>query len=328
MIQGLHEEFRTSVVTPYLSQWRQYVYRLSMTLLTRARESAAAERRRLNSLNYGDLLNLAARVLRENVPVRRALQQKFKYLLVDEFQDTDPVQAEIMFWLAEDGEAAPAVKPDKPADWRKVALRPGALFVVGDPKQSIYRFRRADIDIYNLVRQRFSDREVGRVLPLTLNFRSTPAICAWANEVFETRFPAKPTAYAPRFTALDAERADASGGVFTLTHSCDSSELQRQDAEKIAAYIRTEVDAGRSQFSDFLILTRKKRDRIAPVRPGAGIAEHPNGGERGRRLWQIRRDQDDDRSAARPGRSPESGSAHRRPSRPAVRYQRPRTVRV
>ncbi len=264
LIQGLHERFRTSVVTPYLSQWRQYVYRLSVTLLTRARESGATERRRLNSLNYGDLLNLAARVLRENAPVRRALQQKFKYLLVDEFQDTDPVQAEIMFWLAEDGKATPAVKPDKPADWRKVSLRPGALFVVGDPKQSIYRFRRADIDIYNLVRQRFCDREVGRVLPLTLNFRSTPAICAWANEVFETRFPAKPTAYAPRFTALDAERADASGGVFTLTHSCDSSELQTQDAGKIAAYIRTEVDAGRSQFSDFLILTRKKRDRIAP----------------------------------------------------------------
>ncbi|MFZ0312649.1 MAG: UvrD-helicase domain-containing protein [Candidatus Korobacteraceae bacterium] len=264
LIQGLHEEFRTSVVTPYLSQWRQYIYRLAVTLLTRARDSAAAERRRLNSLNYGDLLNLTARVLRENVPVRRALQEKFKYVLVDEFQDTDPVQAEIMFWLAEDGEAAPAAKRDEPPDWRKVALRPGALFVVGDPKQSIYRFRRADIDIYSLVRQRFSDHEVGKVLPLTLNFRSTPAICEWANEVFETRFPAEPTAYAPRFTALDAERADASGGVFTLSHNCDSSELQRQDAEKIAACIRTEVDAGRSQFSDFLILTRKKRDRIAP----------------------------------------------------------------
>ena len=88
---------------PYLAQWRQYVYRLSVTLLSQAREFAAAERRRLNSLNYGDLLNLTARVLRENEAVRRALQQKFRYLLVDEFQDTDPVQAEIVFWLAEDG---------------------------------------------------------------------------------------------------------------------------------------------------------------------------------------------------------------------------------
>src|SRR6267378_1730613 len=93
LIQGLHQDFHETVVAPYLSQWRQYVYRLSVTLLTRARESAAAERRRLNSLNYGDLLNLTARVLRENQSVRRALQQKYRHILVDEFQDTDPVQA-------------------------------------------------------------------------------------------------------------------------------------------------------------------------------------------------------------------------------------------
>jgi ATP-dependent helicase/nuclease subunit A len=68
-----------------------------MILLVRAREFARAERRRINSLNYGDLLNLTARVLRENELVCRALQQKFRYLPVDEFQDTDPVQAEILF---------------------------------------------------------------------------------------------------------------------------------------------------------------------------------------------------------------------------------------
>jgi ATP-dependent exoDNAse (exonuclease V) beta subunit len=66
-------------------------------------------------------------------------------------------------------------------------LRPGALFVAGDPKQSTYRFRRADVDIYNIVRQRFSDPAVGRLVPLTLNFRSAPQLCDWANEVFHTR---------------------------------------------------------------------------------------------------------------------------------------------
>ena len=100
-IVALHESFHADVVQPYLAAWRQYVYRLSIGLLTRARRAASDERRRLNSLNYGDLLNLTARVLRENVGVRRALQQKYRYLFVDEFQDTDPVQAEIVFWLAE-----------------------------------------------------------------------------------------------------------------------------------------------------------------------------------------------------------------------------------
>ena len=124
-----------------------------MTLLTRARDLAAHERRRLNSLNYGDLLNLTARVLRENAQVRRALQQKYRHLFVDEFQDTDPVQAEIVFLLA--------ASDIKGADWRKLPLRPGALFVVGDPKQSIFRFRRADIDIYNIVRGRFDNPPPG-----------------------------------------------------------------------------------------------------------------------------------------------------------------------
>src|SRR5205807_1657076 len=120
---------------------------------------------------------------------------------------------------------------------------------------------RADIDIYNIVRQRFSDSRVGRVLPLTLNFRSAPQLCDWANEVFRTRFPVEPDAHAPRFAPLDADPdKKVSGEVVTLTHACDKDQLVSQDAAKIAGYIRAEVDAGRSRFSDFLILTRRKRD--------------------------------------------------------------------
>src|SRR5207247_7485144 len=130
----------------------------------------------------------------------------------------------------------------------------------GDPKQSIYRFRRADIDVYNLVRARFSDPSVGRVVLLTKNFRSVAPLCSWANEVFKTRFPPEPTDHAPRFAGLDADETNThSGGVFTLTHSCDFKEIPEQDAAKIARYIRSEVDAKRRRFSDFLILTRKKR---------------------------------------------------------------------
>jgi ATP-dependent helicase/nuclease subunit A len=265
LIRDLHAQFHEDVVAPYLARWRQYVYRLSVILLTRAREYAAAERRRTNSLNYGDLLNLTARVLRENDVVRRALQQKFRHLLVDGFQDTDPVQAEILFWLAEDGARSLGLIQSDVPDWRKVLLRPGSLFIVGDPKQSIYRFRRADIDIYNLVRKRFSDPAIGRVVPLTLNFRSVFQLCDWANATFQALFPAEPTAYAPRFAPLVADRSDSlPGGVFTMTHSCDRKQLLERDAERIATYIRSEVDAGRRQFSDFLILTRKRAHRIVP----------------------------------------------------------------
>ena len=179
-----------TTVQPYLTAWRQYLYGRCISLLVKARESATAERRRRNALNFNDLLILTAKVLRENADVRRALQQKYRWLFVDEFQDTDPVQAEIMLLLAAD--------EDAPAG----ALRPGALFVVGDPKQSIYRFRRADIDIYNEVRARLGGADGSGIVRLTTNFRSVPGLCTWANDVFKDRFPATPTKQAPAFAPL------------------------------------------------------------------------------------------------------------------------------
>jgi ATP-dependent helicase/nuclease subunit A len=267
-VTALHADFHAATVEPYLQQWRQYIYRLSVTLLTRARDYASDERRRRNSLNYGDLLNLAARVLRENTDVRLALQRKYRHLFVDEFQDTDPIQAEILFLLAADEPVVSGFSQTSTPmpNWRTVPLRSGALFVVGDPKQSIYRFRRADIEIYNTVRDRFSDPAVGRVVSLTTNFRSVPALCKWANTVFEGTFPAEPTRHSPRFAPLDPdpEKDDRPGGVFTLTYSADPKELAAEDAARIARYIRSEIDAGRRKYSDFLILTRKKKGRIAP----------------------------------------------------------------
>jgi ATP-dependent helicase/nuclease subunit A len=288
-ITRLHTAFRTDIVQPFLEAWRQYIYRLSITLLTTARAHAARERRRGNTLNYGDLLQLSARVLRDNAEVRRALQRKYRWLFVDEFQDTDPVQAEIIFLLAA-GEndlahataaatltattgaggsrTLSAFSETEPVDWRSVSLRPGALFVVGDPKQSIYRFRRADIDIYNVVRDRLTDPDSGQVLSLTTNFRSVPALCEWANDVFRKQFPSEPTSYSPKFAPLDAHRAkNPRAGVHTLTipASVDRGDVPAAEADRIARFIRSEVDAKRRSFGDFLVLTRKRKNLASYV---------------------------------------------------------------
>jgi ATP-dependent helicase/nuclease subunit A len=259
-IEALHEGFRTSVVQPFLAKWRRYIYRIAITLLTRARAQASVDRRRQNTLNYGDLLQLTARVLREKPDVRRALQAKYRWLFVDEFQDTDPVQAEIMFLLS--GE--PTTSKGAVADWRKVRLRPGALFVVGDPKQSIYRFRRADIDIYNEVSATIGEPGTGDVVSLTTNFRSVPSLCDWANAVFQQQFPPRPTAYSPKFAPLDTQRASGgpSSGLFTLTVPATIGErdVAGVEAAKIAQFIRLQVDAKRRSWGNFLILTRKKKN--------------------------------------------------------------------
>ena len=90
------------------------------------------------ALEFHDLLVLARRLLREHQEVRRALHQRYTHLLLDEFQDTDPIQLELAVRIT----AAP---DDQPADHNLLRPLPGRLMVVGDPKQSIYRFRRADI---------------------------------------------------------------------------------------------------------------------------------------------------------------------------------------
>ena len=240
---------------PFLDAWYRYVYRLTLTLLLEGREHAAAARRRAVTLNYNDLLQYAATLLRDNLEVRAALQDKYRWLFVDEFQDTDPIQAEVILLLA----GAPSAE----RDWTRVPLRPGALFVVGDPKQSIYRFRRADIDIYQRVRQRI-EATGGKVVTLTACFRSVPALCDWVNTAFGKLFPTEPTAHQPGFAGLQAAR-DESGPAFGVRAIevpdtvSGGDAVAAFDAEVIARFIRAHVDARRRAPGDFLVLTRTRK---------------------------------------------------------------------
>jgi ATP-dependent helicase/nuclease subunit A len=253
-VQALVEAFHREAL-PFLDAWYGYVYRLAVTLLLGGREHAAGARRKAVTLNYGDLLEYAARLLREAPEVRTALQGKYRWLFVDEFQDTDPIQAEVILLLAG--------VPGSERDWTRVPLRPGALFVVGDPKQSIYRFRRADIDIYQRVRRRIEETG-GEVVTLTASFRSAPALCAWANAVFARLFPAVPTPQQPAFAGLAAARRDTGSAfgvrVIQIPDAVTrNDEVAAFDAGMIARWIRAEVEAGRRGPGDFLVLTRTRR---------------------------------------------------------------------
>ncbi len=131
--QARWDDFRAEVVTPLLEHWRAYRYPRVLAVLQEAAKLYEARRQELGRLNYQDLLLKSAALLRGQPHVRRYFQERFTHLLVDEFQDTDPIQAEVMLLLTADD-------PEE-TDWRACVPRDGALFVVGDPKQSIYRFR-------------------------------------------------------------------------------------------------------------------------------------------------------------------------------------------
>jgi ATP-dependent exoDNAse (exonuclease V) beta subunit len=130
---------------------------------------------RSGALDFLDLLLKARDLVRGNASVRAGFQDRFTRIFVDEFQDTDPLQAEILLLLA-------AADPDA-TDWRTVTPVLGRLFIVGDPKQSIYRFRRADVAIYREVCERLVAAGARRVT-LTTSFRGVPGIQALVNAAF------------------------------------------------------------------------------------------------------------------------------------------------
>jgi ATP-dependent exoDNAse (exonuclease V) beta subunit len=127
-------------------------------------------------LDFDDLLHCACALVRGHEPVRRALGERYRHIFIDEFQDTDPTQAEILFLIASDERADP---------WQESSLRPGALFMVGDPKQAIYRFRGADIVSYRQARATIAQRQPEDVIQITANFRSRPDILTHVNRCFE-----------------------------------------------------------------------------------------------------------------------------------------------
>ena len=153
-----------------------------------------AAKRRAGKLDFLDLLLRTRDLVRDDGAARRELQRRFTHVLVDEFQDTDPLQAEILFLVAADNPAT--------SDWQSARPAPGKLFVVGDPKQSIYRFRRADVAFYEDAKRRLVEAGAS-VVNLSTSFRSDPRLQAVVNAAFAPRMTGGTQA---SYVPLDAYR--------------------------------------------------------------------------------------------------------------------------
>jgi ATP-dependent exoDNAse (exonuclease V) beta subunit len=159
-------------------------------------------KQRAGKLDFVDLLISVRDLIRDNADVRHYLQDRFTHLFIDEFQDTDPLQAEILLLLASDDRHE--------TDWRRVIPKAGKLFLVGDPKQSIYKFRRADIVLYRKVRDTLIDRGVGLVR-LTQSFRSVRNIQQLVNAAFETEMTGDVDSGQADWAPLEEHRPDPQG---------------------------------------------------------------------------------------------------------------------
>ncbi|MCG6919854.1 MAG: UvrD-helicase domain-containing protein [Acidobacteria bacterium] len=214
-------------------------------------ERAKAEK---GVLDFLDLLLKARDALRDRPAVREHFQRRFRHLIIDEFQDTDPLQVQLARLLA--------------------GGRPGALVVVGDAKQSIYRFRRAEVRLFRELADEARDGDQRIVLHLKQNFRSRPAILRFVNRVFGELIEASEEADQPAYepispppglpdepsvVALRFPAPPAAAGNDLLHAEAGALATFLAEAARGAHTVRDPVSGASrpSQAGDVLVLTRR-----------------------------------------------------------------------
>ena len=180
----------------------------------------AKDRKEEGRAEFHDLLIWACNLLNANEGARGHFFDRYRFVLIDEFQDTDPIQSEIALKLTDGG-------------------RNGRLFIVGDPKQSIYRFRRADIESVKEMR----DRLGAGLVPLAQNFRCQEPIVDWVNSVFGRWMGREARPVQAQYQDLLARwtppKADAPMGVHWYGEECDSApEMGLREAQATARAVQ------------------------------------------------------------------------------------------
>ena len=211
-----------------------------LQLLRRFALEYAEQRRNAGEVEFLDLLVLARNMLRDSLAARDQFRERFTHILIDEVQDTDPLQAEIAMFLAE--EVPHGVNAaDRPQAWHAVRPAAGKLFIVGDPKQSIYRFRRADIQ--QVVRMQ--EAVGGSKQLLSQNFRSRAPVIDWVNHLF-TRWMEEGEAQASYSDLTPAPFQAEPPPVRCMGGEIEGNmpEVREQEAEVIANAIRMAIKEG------------------------------------------------------------------------------------
>jgi ATP-dependent exoDNAse (exonuclease V) beta subunit len=135
-------------------------------------------KRRRGVVSFGDVVSMAVRLLTENRELRDYYKQQFSHIMIDEFQDNNETQKKLLYLLAERlDRSVPGIPSPQDLEREK-------LFFVGDEKQSIYRFRGADVSVFKRLSRDFG----GQPIELGTNYRSDPRLIGFFNEFFPRVF--------------------------------------------------------------------------------------------------------------------------------------------
>ena len=280
LLNGQAEELHLACCQGWTALLQSVAARVLTDLVTAIQPIAdnfRAYKRSAALLDFDDLIFAARDLLRDHPVVRGALAKRYAHVLVDEFQDTDPLQTEIFWRLCGD----PLAGAD-PQDWANYRIRPGALFLVGDPKQAIYRFRGADVAAYIRAREAIRAQNPDDLLSISTNFRSCAAILAYVNERFAPHMTVEKGQ--PGFTALDSFHPDHGEGlcVAALPVPCAGEDGKA----KAGAQRDCEAEAVAEMCCRLIgsqIIVDRKTDTRRPCRPGDIALLAPGGTE----LWRY-----------------------------------------
>lgn len=153
----------------------EYKYKLLMNFTTEALDTIVKELYRQGKFTFYDYLFYITKALQKSASGDREvidhLFKKHPHILVDESQDTNPLQTQLLFYLT---------STKKSDNWKESEPKESSLFIVGDPKQSIYCFRGANVSAYNQTKELFANKD--EVLILSKNFRSNPNLKRYFND--------------------------------------------------------------------------------------------------------------------------------------------------
>ncbi len=227
-----------------------------LTLARRMGESMVLAKERRGLLDFDDLLLLTRDALARHPEIRRKLKARFRMVLVDEFQDTNRLQADIMAFLTEP-EGQEIVLPPGISPLDALERASDRLVVFGDPKQSIYRFRGAEVSVFNRLKDSIvqDDRSgAGRVISLNKNFRSRKQLIDFYNLFFPRIMPEKARDYESEYGRHDRQLWERpslnkrpAAAILTPPKGRNMAEDRQMEAEYLAAFL-TEVFSGEREI--------------------------------------------------------------------------------
>lgn len=246
---------------PMVEAWQQVLDGLDVYLKEKKQQD--------DFLDFDDLETRALALLQSSELVRKKYQEKYRYIMVDEFQDTNTRQQQLVYLLC--GDSATELQGRK-------------LFIVGDPKQSIYRFRGADVQVFARVRREIA-ASGGKVISLPDNFRTVDSILTACNQVFPQLLGVD-VHQDVFFEALQAHRESALKPIFIQVPYDDTTKEKRLELEiaALAEQVRQRHQEGESYgemaillnamtVSDFLAEQLQQRGIPCQIVDGRGFYE-------------------------------------------------------